>query len=170
MTKTTHETQAPRWRWLWALALAFAVVLASGNNPAPPPVSFVGVDKVAHFGVFGLLATAVLRVPFVWRRQGWRSWWAVGAVAVFGATDEWHQSFTPGRAVEFADWIADTAGALLAVTLYVVWPAYRKLLEWRFPSRGRGRPAAGAAAPAEAANANDRAEPEGSCPSAVATK
>ena len=50
-------------------------------------------------------------------------------VSLFGITDEWHQSFTPGRAVEFADWVADTSGAVLAVTLYLRWGWYRRLLE-----------------------------------------
>lgn len=129
MSETTNHSAASRSRWFWALTLAGAIVLASGNNPAAPPVSFVGIDKVAHFGVFGLLATVVLRMPAVWRRVGRRGWIAVAAVSLFGATDEWHQSFTPGRSVELADWIADTAGAALAVLLYLHWANYRRLLE-----------------------------------------
>ncbi len=105
------------------------MVFASGNNPQVPVPTFVGIDKVAHFGVFGLLATLVVRTHGVWRRPGWRALLAIGAVSLFGITDEWHQSFTPGRAVEFADWIADTAGAAFAVALYLRWPWYRKFLE-----------------------------------------
>ncbi|MFT3831138.1 MAG: VanZ family protein [Opitutaceae bacterium] len=129
MSETKFNSSPTGGHWSWALALAGIVVLASGNNPAVPPVSFVGIDKVAHFGVFGLLATALLRVPAVWRRGGWRGWIAVAAVSLFGATDEWHQSYTPARSVEFADWIADTSGASLAVVLYLHWVSYRRLLE-----------------------------------------
>ncbi|HLP09111.1 MAG TPA: VanZ family protein [Opitutaceae bacterium] len=148
MSETTNHSIASRWRWLWALTLAGAIVLASGNNPAAPPVSFVGIDKVAHFGVFGLLATLVLRMPSVWRRFGGRGWLAVAAVSLFGATDEWHQSFTPGRSVEVADWIADTTGAALAVLLYLHWPNYRRLLETPVRLGRRKRTTQSAASPA----------------------
>ncbi len=127
-TKLNHSFDV-RSRGLWALALATSIVFASGNVPAQVPGSFVGLDKLAHFGVFGLLATLLLRTGILWRRSGWRGWLAVGIVSVFGATDEWHQSFTPGRSVEYADWIADTAGAALAVALYLRWHWYRRLLE-----------------------------------------
>ncbi len=133
-------------QWGWAAVLAATVVLASGNNPQVPVPSFVGLDKVAHFGVFGLLATLVLRTASIWRRR-WRAFLAIGVVSLFGATDEWHQSFTPGRSVEFADWIADTAGATLAVALYLRWAWYRKLLETPLRLRRRKTVATPAAAP-----------------------
>jgi len=49
----------------------------------------------------------------------WPAWLAVLIVSVFGVTGEWHQSFVPGRSGEVFDWLADTTGAALAVTLYV---------------------------------------------------
>ena len=134
-------TSSNRVRWLWASALAALIVFASGNNPQSPVPTFIGFDKVAHFGVFGLLATLVLRTQGVWQRPGWRAAIAIGAVSLFGLTDEWHQSFTPGRSVEFADWIADTTGAALAVTLYLRWPWYRRLLETPLRLRRRQRAA-----------------------------
>jgi VanZ family protein len=80
---------------------------------------------VVHFSIFGLLATLVARAGF----NGQRGWWAVLIVSLFGMTDEWHQSFTPGRAVEIADWVADTLGAITAVGLYIYWRWYRVWLE-----------------------------------------
>ncbi len=137
------------YRLVYPVVLATVLVWASGNNPAAIPGTFVGFDKVAHFCVFGLLATNLLRLESVWRRPGWRAWIAIGVVSFFGASDEWHQSFTPGRAVEFADWLADTSGAALAVTLYLRWGWYRRLLE--MPLRGWWREPASARAPAAAA-------------------
>lgn len=99
------------------------VVIASGRSQvAAPPI--VNIDKIVHFSIFGLLATLVARSPGVHRFR-----YAILAVSLFGITDEIRQSFTPGRSVEFADWIADTSGAALAVTLYAFWPWYRHLLE-----------------------------------------
>ena len=33
-------------------------------------------------------------------------------VAAFGAVDEWHQQFIPGRSMEFGDWVADSTGGV----------------------------------------------------------
>lgn len=84
----------------------------------------MGADKVAHFLAFGAVATGAVRL--VERR---RAIWVVLGVSLYGACDEWCQSFTAGRSVEFADWMADTLGALVAVCAYVFWPLYRRILE-----------------------------------------
>lgn len=119
--------------------LATTIVIASGRGQVASP-DIVDFDKVAHGSVFGLLATLVARAGF----RGNRRWWAVLIVSLFGMLDEWHQSFTPGRSVEVADWVADTCGALLAVALYLKWTAYGAWLErplWsrkaRIENRGR---------------------------------
>jgi VanZ family protein len=58
-----------------------------------------------------------------------RAIWAVVLVSGFGVSDEVHQSFTPGRSMEIADWVADTLGATVAVLAYTRWTAYRQRLE-----------------------------------------
>lgn len=114
------------WRgWLWPAVVATLIVVASGRSEVPT-LEWVGIDKLTHFFLFGLLATLVVRNGLA---NGRGAWVAVVAVSVFGLTDEWHQSFTPGRTVEVADWVADTLGAALAVAAYVRWPAYRRALE-----------------------------------------
>jgi VanZ family protein len=110
--------------WIWPALLAMAIVLASGRSKLASP-DIVGIDKASHFFVFGLLGILVARNGFL-PRFGWL---AVLAVSVFGLTDEWHQSFTPGRDVEVADWIADTLGAAVAVGLYSRWLWFSRLLE-----------------------------------------
>lgn len=121
----THPLQSRvlLWRWVYPAALGMMVVMASGRSQMAAP-SIVNIDKLGHFSIFGLLATLVLRAP------GIRFWWmALLVVSVFGASDEIRQSFTPGRFMEFADWVADTTGALVAVLLYTFWPWYRRLVE-----------------------------------------
>jgi VanZ family protein len=111
------------WQWLYAGALATTVVWASGHGQVAGP-NIVNFDKVVHFSVFGLMATLVLR-PFRSRHVIW----AIVIVSLFGATDELHQSFTPGRSMDYHDWIADTLGAITTVTAYAFWPWYRRHLE-----------------------------------------
>jgi VanZ family protein len=114
----------PSGHWLWAAAVATTVFFASGQSHVAAP-GIVNFDKVAHALVFGLIATLAGR-SFRRRRAVWT---AILLTSAYGMADEIRQSFTPGRSVEVADWVADTLGACLAVTLYQLWPWYRRLLE-----------------------------------------
>lgn len=114
----------------WAVAVAGVIFYASSRSyVATPGVTRID-DKFGHFGVYGLLGTLVCRT-----RPGWRAGlWALLAVSAYGASDEWHQSFVPGRSTDVLDWTADTLGALLAIALYKGWFWYRRWLEtplWR---------------------------------------
>lgn len=120
------------------------ITVASGRGQVAAP-HIVNIDKIVHFSVFGLLATLVARAPGTSR-----AWPAILIVSLFGITDEFRQSFTPGRSVEFADWMADTLGAATAVTLYAFWPLYRRILE--LPLRLRRRPSTTPLAPSPASS------------------
>lgn len=112
-----------RAHWCWPLGLAVVVFLASGQSAVASP-GFINQDKVAHLSVFGLLGILITRT------QPRRRWWLGFVLAsVYGGADEWRQSFTPGRFVEFGDWLADTVGAGLAVFLYSRWEGFRVTLE-----------------------------------------
>jgi VanZ family protein len=119
--------------YLWPILLACAIFTASGSSQLATPdlgLQF-SKDKIGHFLVFGLLATAILRTPLL-KAGRWPQMLLAALIASgFGAFDEFRQSFTPGRSVEFADWLADSLGAILAVLVYARWSGYRKFLEWR---------------------------------------
>ena len=123
-----------RWRILWPIAMAVLIVSASGRSRISGP-SIEHIDKMAHFAVYGLLATLICRLGRSWSAAGW----ALIIVSIFGASDEWHQSFVPGRSPEMADWVADTAGAATAIMMYFGWGRYRRMLETplRWPGRRR---------------------------------
>ncbi len=108
--------------WLWPALLAATIFYVSGDSQVAGP-DIAGIDKVAHFAVYGLLATLIARVP------GVPVLIAAALASAYGLTDELHQSFTPGRSVEWIDWCADTLGALTAVFIYSRWTAYRRWLE-----------------------------------------
>src|SRR5512138_3909734 len=96
------------------------------SHQSRPPVElppFAYADKVVHAGVYALLAGLVGR----WRagagRAGWAAFWlALLAASLYGAADEWHQSFIPGRDPDPLDWAADSAGAVLGAATAVGLP------------------------------------------------
>jgi VanZ family protein len=57
---------------------------------------------------------------------------AIGITSLYGASDEFHQFFTPNRSVEILDWLADTAGAATAGFLWQIissrWQIKKKFL------------------------------------------
>lgn len=77
---------------------------------------FFGVDKVAHAFAYGVLAaTVLLALPSRWRTtmplHAALLAWAV--CLLFGLSDEFHQSFVPGREASLGDLVADAFGAAL---------------------------------------------------------
>ncbi len=122
--------------WSWPVALAVCIFVVSGRSQVAAP-QIAGIDKVAHGLVFGLLGTLVARVPALvdWKWLG--CGWAVILASLYGLADEFRQSFTPGRSVELADWLVDTAGAALAVYIYCNWRMYRTFLESPLGARSR---------------------------------
>ena len=99
-----------RRRWLppalWALAI---LVATSWPNPNVPQVG--RGDLVVHallYGGLGLLAARAALVDF--RHAGRTALLVAVATSAFGAVDEWHQRFVPGRSASVDDWAADTLG------------------------------------------------------------
>jgi VanZ family protein len=116
----------------WALLVAALIFYASSrSHVAAPGITRID-DKFGHFGVYGLLGTLVCRLG----RGPRGALAAMILVSAYGASDEWHQSFVPGRSTELEDWIADTIGAGLGIGLYAGWSRYRRWLE---KPLGRGR-------------------------------
>ena len=112
---------------LWPILLGCVIFVSSGSqNLAAPDLGFqFYIDKIAHILVFGLVATSILRTP-KFKDLSLRSMLTTALItSVYGACDEFRQSLTPTRSVEFAYWLADTFGAFAAVTLYAKWHWYR---------------------------------------------
>jgi VanZ family protein len=74
-------------------------------------------DKAAHFSMYAVLAGLLTRhlseVATRWRAAAV----AVALAVAFGAIDEWHQRYIPGRSTELADWHADSIGAVTGALL-----------------------------------------------------
>lgn len=99
---------------------------SSSTLPHPESISGATFSIMGHFGVYFVLGITL--------------WWALGAIRIpaqsrlllawagavlYGMTDEWHQSFVPGRTPDIRDIVTDAIGA--AVGLLVVSLVTRRL-------------------------------------------
>lgn len=93
--------------------------------PYPEDVDAVVISTLGHLSVYAVLGALVWWALGGADVEGWRR--AVLAIAIavlYGLTDEWHQSFVPGRTPDPRDLLADATGATVAV-LVVSWLARR---------------------------------------------
>ncbi|MDR0524936.1 MAG: VanZ family protein [Spirochaetaceae bacterium] len=112
-----------------AIFILLGIWVLSSQRVLPQPKGILGFDKVQH-----LLAYLVLTLAF----GGWtsrKSWktrtlltalGVMGAASVYGAVDEAHQFFVPGRDCNVWDWLADTLGGVVGSAMLVL--ANRRLL------------------------------------------
>ena len=121
--------------WWPVLALMAAIFVVSSIEQLPASPGGLS-DKQAHALTYALLAGLTLRALAGGR---WRGVWAGRALVaalvaiLYGASDEWHQSFVPGRHAEASDLLADALGASAAAGTLWAWGIIR-----RFSRRARG--------------------------------
>ena len=97
---------------VWAL-----VILWLGSRPSiSSPVDFPLVDKVGHFGMFGVLG-ALLALGLHRVRVRASIAWPLAFGFVVGALDELHQRTVPGRSSDWRDLVADVAGLTIGLWL-----------------------------------------------------
>jgi VanZ family protein len=109
---------------LWGPVAALMGVIfylsAQPDVPLPDGVD----DKTAHYVAYMTLGLLVVRA--LARGLPARVTTGIAVITLvitigYGATDEWHQSFVPGRSTELADLVADSLGAVAAVGLCWAW-------------------------------------------------
>jgi VanZ family protein len=112
--------------------LICAGIFAASSLPAtslPKTLLFAHQDKVEHGFVYAVLGFFVARAWHL-RRQSRAPRQLVVAAAlfalVFGASDEFHQWFVPGRSVDVFDLLADFTGGLLGGVLGAMWASRRR--------------------------------------------
>ncbi len=122
------EPQGKLRNWVPSLlymALIFAVSSMKQEQLPLPKFEWLTIDKLYHFIEYAILGI-LLAWAFVKARPSIvpskHIWLAAAVLSIlYGASDEWHQSFVPGRFATLADWVADALGSIagvLAVYLY----------------------------------------------------
>jgi VanZ family protein len=86
------------------------------------------IRKLGHlseYAVLGLLARRAMAItldPQNPARAGWKAaGFALLIAAAYAATDEFHQSFVPGRTPALGDVLIDTSGACIALIAVELW-------------------------------------------------
>ncbi|GAD13449.1 vanZ family protein [Geobacillus kaustophilus GBlys] len=87
-----------------------------GDEEGPPFLNFL-IRKAAHLTEFGILAALVWRALLP-KRFAYAGAWLFATA--YAATDEWHQSFEPGRTATPKDVAIDSCGALIALLIVFV--------------------------------------------------
>ncbi|HEU4559542.1 MAG TPA: VanZ family protein [Longimicrobium sp.] len=107
-------------RWVPALAWAAAVFWASAQPRLVELPWVLSWDKLQHCGAYAVGGAAIAHAL-----GGRMPWLGVALGVLYGASDEFHQWFVPGRNSDARDWVADALGVVAGVFLY------RSFLSWR---------------------------------------
>jgi len=111
-------------RWgavaVWAAAIFGVSSIQGSNLPG-------GYSAQAHFTEYLILAVLLYVALRPGRSRTSAALLALLIASLYGMSDEFHQSFTPGRVPDPMDWLTDTLGAGAgAVAAYVVEPLLAK--------------------------------------------
>lgn len=102
--------------FIWTIGI---LILSLGSPPSLPTNEWLGADKIAHFGAYGLLTWLVL--------GGWQSnffsknkkyIFVIFFVSMYGLGIELIQAFLPNRYFEVPDIIANIMGAFVGAITY----------------------------------------------------
>lgn len=90
----------------------------SDQPSLPAPKMFIHQDKLFHAGAYFIMAVLAWRsFNCIFNNLTILAIMTLTFCSLFGWSDEWHQSFVPGRFASISDWFADTMGAVLSISL-----------------------------------------------------
>jgi VanZ family protein len=135
MIETSKNYEFSRYQ-LPAILVALVIFIGS-SIPAQsfPSLSIFKYDKVIHFVLFFVFCffthRAVMfqdRIPFLSQKH-----LAVSIIftILYGALDEGHQAFVPGRSPDVFDLLADSAGAAVCALVIWLWFKFQPKAEQR---------------------------------------
>jgi VanZ family protein len=105
---------------LWGPVLAYMALIFYSSSRPPPPLFRETPDYLLHLGgyfILGLLAVRAFGGGLP-PREGSGAFLLGPLFAVlYAVSDEWHQSFVPGREASGLDLLADAIGASLAAAM-----------------------------------------------------
>jgi VanZ family protein len=107
--------------WLPPAAYCLLIFSASARPALPGMDAFAHQDKLVHglaYAVMGALFHRALKRTLPPRFSGLTVAFAIGLATLYGLSDEFHQSFVPGRTAAAGDLAADFLGSLVGALLH----------------------------------------------------
>ena len=116
---TSVQGVASRWKAYGPAIFWAFLIFCESSIPAAafPRSAILSHDKLIHMGIYAVLAYLVyrgLRMRGL-SRNSTALWVLFGFCVLYGASDEFHQHFVPGRSMDVFDLLADACGAALAI-------------------------------------------------------
>ena len=102
-------------RWLPALLWAGTIFFLSSRSQFPEPPGILAWDKLQHCLAYGVGGYLIARATGL---RGRGTLLAIVLGSLYGASDELHQWFVPGRSSEALDWVADTLGVAIGAFIH----------------------------------------------------
>jgi len=110
--------------WFPVLVYCCIIFGASSIPHVEFPAAIPNLDKVVHtfeYGFLGILFSRAVRATSVSASLPLVFAITLYFVVFYGITDEFHQSFVPGRSADLNDLMADTLGGAVAAAGYLFW-------------------------------------------------
>ena len=69
---------------IWPVLMAGTITWCSGFAVVNVKITAFAPDKMGHFAIYGMLATAVVRLPALARWPVLGAWWAIAITSAYG--------------------------------------------------------------------------------------
>ena len=109
---------------VWGPAAFVMAVIFYVSGLSSPPTPSALPDVGLHAIAYAVLGASFLRgfADAQWNQVTLKNaFWAVLLAVGYGVTDEWHQSFVPGRTPELRDLLADAVGSTFGAGVVWLW-------------------------------------------------
>jgi hypothetical protein len=126
VTRQARQNGGSHVLWLWGPVVGYCALIflvSAQSDLSLPALAGSNSDKVAHVLEYGILG-------ILWARAAKTSWphWTfllvLASISLFtglyGAMDEWHQLYVPGRSADWHDVLADLCGGTLGGLGYLI--------------------------------------------------
>ncbi len=119
-----------KWMVYFPLIIYWIILFTATTLPGSDLPNMHVSDKIEHFSAYFILAVLLnLAMMFqnkylLIKRKAWL--FTLLIILSYGALDEIHQLFIPGRDCELLDWVSDSSGSLLGVGLVRILIIYFK--------------------------------------------
>lgn len=121
-----HPSDKPGARFIPAVAwMAVIFTLSSIPGDRYPRVDLANADKGVHALLFLPVGWLFARAAMAGAELRWRLLAAIIAGALYGALDEFHQSFVPKRSCSLADWLVDFLAVAVGAAMWAAWCRWR---------------------------------------------